>query len=741
MVERVLLTDEGGNALTAKEMVIVFNSRVLRNSGRMDEFDFELLSQLEHKAIGKHVALLTPFIERDIVARAKAANTVIIAQDMYLTMSSIMLRISSYLGCFSKSSSKRYSPATIIQDGLVHSGNDLSTLLYSFSPPLNDHFAGADSDLSIYFLVDPLSLAGQRSTTLIRFILEELQCSLTVLFTPHMEISEFPLSSFYRFLAVGKAAPTEESDGDGLEAAAHANAVKFINLPRKHVLTVRVDVPEPWNVQHSHSVQDTDNLRCTASKCGDPDEDAKREITRAGYTLKNLLVSGQCLQTASSDENSSKYGLPPNGLQLTLAPSHLFADHTAENSSSVAPNNGASQSSDTLVMQNLGYFQLQAYPGLYILGLAAGRASDLYNIQHANIYEGRLIPVKSFKDDIHRLIVVKKKGFEHISLLDDNEIENSETSQTGTFWKRISSSIFGGTDSNRHDNSANSANKAVSASSASNITDDDMIHVFSLATGHLYERLLRIMMLSVTKHSSKPVKFWLFENYLSPPFKKIAAAMSKIYGFQVAYVTYKWPHWLRQQTQQQRIIWGYKILFLDVLFPLNLKKVIYVDADQVVRADLKELWDLDLQGMPYGYTPFCTSRQETLGFQFWRSGYWKEHLQGKPYHISALYVVDLQKFRRYAVGDQLRSIYDQLSRDPNSLSNLDQDLPNYAQHQVPIFSLPQHWLWCESWCSDSSKSKVTFKLVFVNVCVCCSLINLDEEINTKITIFRLRTKC
>ena len=69
----------------------------------------------------------------------------------------------------------------------------------------------------------------------------------------------------------------------------------------------------------------------------------------------------------------------------------------------------------------------------------------------------------------------------------------------------------------------------------------------------------------------------------------------------------------------------------------------------------------------------------------------------------ASYVVDLIEFRRRAVGDQLRAIYDQLSRDPNSLANLDQDLPNYAQHQVPIFSLPQEWLWCESWCSDGSK--------------------------------------
>lgn len=79
-------------------------------------------------------------------------------------------------------------------------------------------------------------------------------------------------------------------------------------------------------------------------------------------------------------------------------------------------------------------------------------------------------------------------------------------------------------------------------------------------------------------------------------------------------------------------------------------------------------------------------------------------MRGKPYHISALYVVDLEKFRKDRVGDILRSQYHALSADPGSLANLDQDLPNYAQHQVPIFSLPQEWLWCESWCSNETKA-------------------------------------
>ena len=49
--------------------------------------------------------------------------------------------------------------------------------------------------------------------------------------------------------------------------------------------------------------------------------------------------------------------------------------------------------------------------------------------------------------------------------------------------------------------------------------------------------------------------------------------------------------------------------------------------------------------------------------------------EGKPYQ-SALYVVDLEVFRRRGVGIN-SMVYDQLSRDPASLSNLDQDPPNY----------------------------------------------------------------
>ncbi|TXG53737.1 hypothetical protein EZV62_018993 [Acer yangbiense] len=197
--------------------------------------------------------------------------------------------------------------------------------------------------------------------------------------------------------------------------------------------------------------------------------------------------------------------------------------------------------------------------------------------------------------------------------------------------------------------------------------------------------------------------------------------MAQDYGFEYELITYKWPTWLHKQKEKQRIIWAYKILFLDVIFPLSLEKVIFVDADQIIRADMGELYDMDIKGRPLAYTPFCDNNKDMDGYRFWRQGFWKEHLRGKPYHISALYVVDLKNFRQTAAGDNLRVVYETLSKDPNSLANLDQfsyilfqicvlfllfqDLPNYAQHTVPIYSLPQEWLWCESWCGNATKSK------------------------------------
>ena len=72
---------------------------------------------------------------------------------------------------------------------------------------------------------------------------------------------------------------------------------------------------------------------------------------------------------------------PPNGLQLILSSASSSQLANASNGTGAKQ---AKQASDTLVMQNLGYYQLQAHsPGLWTLRLAPGRATALFTLDGA----------------------------------------------------------------------------------------------------------------------------------------------------------------------------------------------------------------------------------------------------------------------------------------------------------------------------------------------------------------------
>uniref|UniRef100_A0A8C9WVN0 UDP-glucose ceramide glucosyltransferase-like 1 n=1 Tax=Sander lucioperca TaxID=283035 RepID=A0A8C9WVN0_SANLU len=492
-------------------------------------------------------------------------------------------------------------------------------------------------------IVDPLTREAQKMSPLLIVLSQVVNVRLQVFMNCRAKLSEMPLKSFYRFVL--------ESDVNFLanDTVSPGPVARFMELPESPLLTLNMITPESWMVQAVRSPHDLDNIHL---------QEVSGVVT-AEYELEHLLLEGHCFDLST--------GQPPRGLQFTLGMSRDPLMY------------------DTIVMANLGYFQLKANPGAWILRLRKGRSEDIYQILTHDGTDSPadagdvIVVLNSFHSKIIKVRVQKKAEKINEDLL-------SENSESKGLWDSIARCKDDGEKKK-----------------------EDVLNIFSVASGHLYERFLRIMMLSVLRHTKTPVKFWFLKNYLSPSFKETISHMAESYGFQFELVQYKWPRWLHQQTEKQRIIWGYKILFLDVLFPLAVDKIIFVDADQIVRADLKDLRDFELEGAPYGYTPFCDSRREMEGYRFWKTGYWASHLGHRRYHISALYVVDLKKFRKIAAGDRLRGQYQALSQDPNSLSNLDQDLPNNMIHQVAIKSLPQEWLWCETWCDDTSK--VTAKTI------------------------------
>lgn len=529
-----------------------------------------------------------------------------------------------------------------------------------------------DPFLKMQVILDPLTRGAQKILPILMIFRKVFNIKLRFMFNCNDKHTSLPLKSFYRFVIESE--PTFKNGPNSPPVL----RTTFRNLPSSSLLTLNMATPENWLVESVRTPYDLDNIHL-AELAG--------QNVYADFELEHLLLEGHCFDITN--------GSPPRGLQFVLGTQNRPALF------------------DTIVMANLGYFQLKASPGAWNLRLRNGRSADIYLIHHVDgadfikhqdpkTKSTSVVPalLNDFRSRFMKMRVHKKKDQRHRDLLSD---EDEEDNNIGDIWGSIRDSMWSGSPDSKSIEDA--TDNKLADTKLTRTTEGNRLNIFSLASGHLYERLARIMMLSVLKNTNTPVKFWFLKNYLSPTFKDFLPYYAEKYNFDYELVQYKWPRWLHQQSEKQRIIWGYKILFLDVLFPLDVKKIIFVDADQVVRTDLKELRDLDLGGAPYGYTPFCDSRTDMDGFRFWKTGYWNSHLHGRKYHISALYVVDLQKFRKIAAGDRLRGQYQGLSQDPNSLSNLDQDLPNNMIHQVAIKSLPQEWLWCETWCSDEEKKK------------------------------------
>jgi UDP-glucose:glycoprotein glucosyltransferase len=113
--------------------------------------------------------------------------------------------------------------------------------------------------LQVYVVVDPLTLAGQRAAGLIRLLQQQLRLPVTLLLLPRPEITDFPLQNFYRYVLsphdYNLDHDHDTSSATSSSTTSSAAKAVFQSLPRQHTLTVRIDAPEPWNIQATSAIQ------------------------------------------------------------------------------------------------------------------------------------------------------------------------------------------------------------------------------------------------------------------------------------------------------------------------------------------------------------------------------------------------------------------------------------------------------------------------------------------------------
>jgi UDP-glucose:glycoprotein glucosyltransferase len=281
------------------------------------------------------------------------------------------------------------------------------------------------------------------------------------------------------------------------------NTQHFSRLPVGPTLTLGMDVPEAWLVRPYKSPFDLDNIKLSTHV----------NQVDAEFTLSYILVQGHAQESS---------GEPPKGMQFVLGtPTHPDLV-------------------DTITMANLGYFQLKAQAGVWKLNIRQGRSADIYQFQKVVngklAADGALVVVSSFEGVIVYPNVIKKAGMEKEDVLDESGSGPKIVDKVKWAYVEVNSRLFG---------------------------KKETINVFSVASGHLYERFLSIMMLSVKQQTKNKLKFWLIENFLSPSFIEFLPFLAEAYDFEYEFVTCnqylnldKWPYWLRHQTEKQRTIWG-----------------------------------------------------------------------------------------------------------------------------------------------------------------------------------------
>lgn len=233
-------------------------------------------------------------------------------------------------------------------------------------------------------IVDPVSRGAQKLGPILTTLQKSLNCNIKVFLNCVEKNSDMPLKSFYRFVLE----PELQFSPDGQLSGALA---KFTKLPTSSLLTQYIHAPENWLVEVVKSVYDLDNIKLDNVAIG----------VDSVFELEHLLLEGHCFEALM--------GNPPRGLQITLG---------SESQPVMV---------DTIVMANLGYFQLKANPGEWLLRLRQGRSAEIYDITSVGgqdvVQNGNEVKVllSTLRSHVLKLKVSKKPDKADMDLLWEDE--------------------------------------------------------------------------------------------------------------------------------------------------------------------------------------------------------------------------------------------------------------------------------------------------------------------------------
>lgn len=168
----------------------------------------------------------------------------------------------------------------------------------------------SSSLIHISAILDPLTTVAQREISLFIQLRSVVDISYDILLLPSRDYSQLPLKRFYQFVL-----------SDEQQAVWH-------NLPMHYLYTMSIETPFKWSTVAYYAECDLDNLRI---------------LDESTYILAQYIVDGIVMEGSCFKDDKPAAGVM---LQMNHYPSSQL-------------------SSDTVVMNNMGYWQLRGNMGFY----------------------------------------------------------------------------------------------------------------------------------------------------------------------------------------------------------------------------------------------------------------------------------------------------------------------------------------------------------------------------------------
>jgi UDP-glucose:glycoprotein glucosyltransferase len=218
-------------------------------------------------------------------------------------------------------------------------------------PPSHSAIIGPNDEDALFeiaVVLDPASELAQRWAPILQTLSTLSSVHLRLYLNPIRQLAELPIKRFYQFTFQ----PSLVFDAAGAEKSP---AVLFEGMPEDVLLTFGMDLQRSWLAFAKSCIHDLDNIRLA-------DLPAASRIAgvRAVFELESIIVEGHARVLPS--------GQPPRGLQLQLV---RGTEEAASNGTTVG----------TIVMSNLGYFQLKANPGIWRLNIREGKSSKVFAME------------------------------------------------------------------------------------------------------------------------------------------------------------------------------------------------------------------------------------------------------------------------------------------------------------------------------------------------------------------------